>query len=120
MIICISGDRNRKDIYEKKIRKDISSFVGVENVFFIFGDCTGVDTIAKNICEEYKLPFKVFTAKWHKYGKAAGYKRNNKMIKRNPDIVMAYHSDIANSKGTKMCVELARKKNIKVIIDDCL
>lgn len=44
--------------------------------------------------------------------------RNQKMLDDNPDIdiVIAFHSDLENSRGTKDMVNRARKKGIKVCI----
>ena len=119
MIICITGDRNTKDKYKVQLRKDISSYAGIENICFIFGDCRGVDTIAKELCIEYKIQYKVFIAKWDKYGKRAGYKRNLKMIKKKPDLVIAYHDDIGNSKGTQMTLNLAKQYKVPNILKPC-
>lgn len=59
----------------------------------------------------------IYFAEWNKYGKSAGPIRNKKMIDEgNPDIVIAYHDDIENSKGTKNMITQAKDKGIKVQI----
>jgi hypothetical protein len=55
-------------------------------------------------------------ADWTKYGKAAGPIRNQEMLDMDPDLVLAFHSDLDNSKGTKDMVARARKKGVKVIV----
>jgi len=55
-----------------------------------------------------------YPAEWEKYGRAAGYIRNEEMIKENPDVVLAFQVD--NSKGTQHTIDLAREKGIKVIV----
>ena len=36
--------------------------------------------------------------------------RNKKMLDMNPDLVIAFHDDIENSKGTKDCIKEAEKR----------
>ena len=56
----------------------------------------------------------VFSAEWHKHGKAAGPIRNTLMLQQKPDLVVAFHDDIDSSKGTANMVKKARKANIEV------
>jgi hypothetical protein len=55
-------------------------------------------------------------ADWEKYGKAAGPIRNAEMIRRHPDLelVLAFHDNLAISRGTRDMVVLADKKGIPV------
>jgi hypothetical protein len=82
----------------------------------IHGAAKGADTIAGNIAN--KLGFQVVSvpAEWEKYGRAAGPIRNKIMLNMEPDLVLAFHSDIENSKGTKNMVEIARKKGVETIV----
>lgn len=84
----------------------------------IFGDCTGVDTSAKEVCEEYKISYQVYFADWTQYGKAAGPIRNKQMIDSKPDLVLAFHTNLTKSKGTKSTIKLAKQAKIPVEIYD--
>lgn len=54
-------------------------------------------------------------AEWKKYGKRAGIMRNQKMFdEHHPDLVLAFHKNIAESKGTKHMMEYAKKKGCPV------
>lgn len=106
-IICISWERNTKCFYQN-IESDI---LDNKDSIFVFGDCSGVDECAKKICEKYKIKHKVFKANWKRYGKSAGPIRNSKMIGFS-DKVLAYHSDLEKSKGTKNLINLAKSRNI--------
>lgn len=60
---------------------------------------------------------KGFPADWKRYGKAAGPIRNQQMIDEGkPDLVLAFHENINESRGTKDMVARARGIGIKVII----
>jgi len=57
------------------------------------------------------------SAKWDKFGKMAGPLRNSTMIHcYEPNLVVAFHNDIANSKGTKNMVNQAKLAGIEVKI----
>jgi predicted Fe-Mo cluster-binding NifX family protein len=55
-----------------------------------------------------------YPAEWEKYGRGAGYIRNEEMLKENPDVVLAFQ--VGNSKGTQHTIDLAKKKGIRVIV----
>ena len=57
-----------------------------------------------------------FPAKWDLYGRAAGPIRNQEMLDvGKPSLVVYFHSDLKDSKGTKDMVERATKSGIEVI-----
>ena len=57
-----------------------------------------------------------FPADWNKYGKAAGVLRNQQMLDEgHPDLVVYFHKDIENSKGTKDMIIRAIDANIRTI-----
>ena len=124
MKILVTGDRNWTN--EKRMREVI---LGIEEnlyyynhpgeldtLFFIHGGARGADRLAGKIATEAGWTVKVVTANWEKYGRAAGPIRNQEMLDMNPDLVIAFHDDLANSKGTKDMVNRAKKKGVKVIL----
>lgn len=57
-----------------------------------------------------------YPADWERYGKRAGYIRNQRMLDEGtPDIVMAFRSE-GESRGTDMMVGLARKAGIPTYV----
>jgi len=90
----------------------------------IVGDAKGVDLLTFNIAKE--KGFKVNTANegkrykadWDRHGRAAGILRNIVMLDQKPDLVIAFHPDLEKSKGTRHCVEEARKRGIKVEVNN--
>jgi len=113
MRIIVAGDRNwkRMDIIERELKKFPSGTI------VIHGDAKGADTLGGFVAD--KLGFKVipFPAKWKIYGKGAGPIRNQQMLDEGkPDMVLAFHENINESKGTKDMVNRARGIGIKVEI----
>lgn len=78
------------------------------------GMCRGADVMCRVVAQELGIEVKDFPAKWDKYGKAAGAIRNVEMIEQNPDLVVAFHSNLKKSKGTKNMVELAVTRGVPV------
>lgn len=111
--ICITGERKKDSEFYDKIKSLITAH---NPTLCIFGDCTGVDTLALKVCRELSISHQIFYANWRKYGTHAGPIRNTEMINNKPDLVLAFHSDYENSRGTKGTVKLAKKNNIPVEI----
>jgi hypothetical protein len=81
----------------------------------IEGGATGADTMGRE--EAWKLGLPVFTmsANWVFQGRSAGPIRNRWMLKYGqPDLVLAFHLNIDDSKGTKDMIKAAKRSNIKV------
>jgi len=121
MRILVCGDRNWIDrTHMMNILDD--TFNSGDTL--IYGCCRGADNIAYDILRQYKTPtgdmdinIKPFPADWDKYGKAAGPIRNQQMIDEGkPDIVLAFHNNIAKSKGTMDMIKRANAAGIEVRI----
>ena len=115
MKILVCGDRDWTD--KELIRKELSDWYKLfPDLEIIQGGCQGVDIMAKECCYELGIPCETFEADWVKYGKSAGPIRNRKMLDQKPDLVLAFHSHITKSKGTKDCIFEANRRGIEVRI----
>ena len=116
MRILVCGDRNWNDWKYLEAALDIINDATPISVI-IEGEAKGADSFARNWAESRNIPVEKYPAEWKRWGHAAGPIRNKQMIEEGkPDQVIAFHSDITNSKGTKNMVELATKNNIPVFI----
>ncbi len=82
----------------------------------IHGCARGADTMAGEWAEEIEIGVQKFPAQWSKFGRAAGPIRNRQMLDEKPSLVVAFHDNLKESKGTKDCVEEARRRGIKVVV----
>lgn len=58
-----------------------------------------------------------FPADWDKYHRAAGPIRNSQQLKEGmPDLVVAFHHDLSQSKGTADMVRKARAAGVPVVV----
>lgn len=110
VLVCGSRNWSKKRTIEK-----VLSRLNVQTV--IEGEASGADTLAKEVAEENGIPVEGFPAKWDKYGRRAGPIRNQRMIDEGaPDLVLAFHEDFFNSKGTRDMVKKARNAGLPVRI----
>jgi len=80
----------------------------------IHGAARGADSIAGEVATELGHTVEVYPAQWNTYGRAAGPIRNNQMLDTKPDLVIAFHADLSQSKGTAHCIKEAEKRGIIV------
>jgi len=109
--VLICGDRYWND--KELLSQHLNRFVNTSTLF-ISGGCSGADLLAEKYANEYNIPIKVYYANWSKYGRAAGPIRNDEMLKENPNLVIAFHSHLEQSKGTADTIKKALAKNIPV------
>lgn len=104
--LAIVGYRDFED-YEK-FTKIVNNEVNIKNIeCIISGGCSGVDKMAEKYASDNKIKCIIFKADWKKYGKSAGPRRNNEIVKE-ATMVIALPSH--NSKGTLNTIETAKKK----------
>lgn len=84
-----------------------------EDVEIVSGGARGADALGERYAKERGYALKVFTADWDKYGKAAGYIRNDEMSQYGDALISFWDGE---SKGTGHMIELANKRGLKVKI----
>lgn len=86
-----------------------------EKLIIIEGKARGADTLAFEWAFTYLVTCLEFPAEWQKYGRRAGVMRNQQILDEGkPELVIAFHPDIAQSKGTKDMIARAKKAGIPV------
>lgn len=87
----------------------------------IHGAAPGADEIAGFMGQRYKVEVTPHPAEWSTYGHKAGMIRNKVMLHERPHIVLAFHNNLAASKGTADMVQiaLADKRPVFRIAADC-
>lgn len=71
--------------------------------------------MAKAVAQSQGYTVESYPADWKRYGRAAGPIRNRQMLEEGkPDLIIAFHSNLAESRGTANMVKIARKAGIEV------
>lgn len=112
--VLVCGDRHWYDrvfifnALDKVHRKEGISLI-------IEGGAKGADHDGQLWALSREVQYVTVSAEWDKYGRAAGPHRNQKMVDEwKPDLVLAFHDDLAHSKGTADMIQRATKAGIEV------
>lgn len=112
MRVLICGDRWWTD--RNLIRKAIRQLP--RTAIIVHGAARGADSLARQVAEAEDYEAEPHPAKWHRYGRAAGPIRNKEMLDSGINMVIAFHDNLENSKGTKDMVEQAKRAGVPVHI----
>jgi hypothetical protein len=112
--VLITGDRNWNCVLlAKKIVRRLVARHG--EVTIIHGCCRGVDLSFAEACRTLRVNTEEHAADWSR-GKREGPDRNLRMIKSEPDFVIAFHRNIRESRGTANCVGQALVHKLRVYL----
>ena len=122
MKILVTGSRHWTD--RKTIERELKKYSFTNPLLPPFkqppilfhGACEGADTIAGEIGKSLGWKVDPHPAHWDILGLAAGPSRNQHMVDHDPDICLAFHSDLGKSAGTADCVRRARSVGIPVTV----
>ena len=114
--VIIAGTRDFNDY--AFLKKNVDYFLqGInpnnEEIEIVSGNARGADKLGERYAKEHNLPVKLFPANWDKYGKQAGYLRNQEMA-NYADMLIAFWDE--KSKGTKHMIDIAKKQDLTVIV----
>lgn len=109
--VAVTGDRQWGSDRYPTVRLTLEA---LEPAYVILGDARGVDALAHAACEELDLEHVVEIADWRQYGRGAGPQRNARMLDHQPDLVVYFHDDLESSRGTRNCVDQARRRGIAI------
>ncbi len=87
--------------------------INTEPCEIISGGANGADQLGEQYAQRHLLSLEVIKANWKKYGKSAGYKRNEEMAKK-ANILIAFWD--GSSKGTGHMIDLALKYKLNVFV----
>jgi len=125
LAILVTGSRrfgNRRQLYAV-LDKHLESYHRPE-ILVIHGGATGADTKAGDWAKANKVLCLKMPAHWDVYGRAAGTKRNLKMLdflkflrkRGHPCVVEAF--PLPGSRGTHHMIRVAQEANFKVNIHE--
>ena len=116
MKILVTGDREWDDIMT--VVETLEKFPS--GTIIVHGACRGADNTCAAIAEDLGFIVRPYPADWVKFPRAAGPIRNQQMLDEEHrddepiDQCIAFHNNMAASKGTKDMVKRAEKANIRV------
>lgn len=108
LLVCGSRTYTNKEVI-RQVVKDLDPDT------IISGGAKGADSLAEEVADELGIYCEVYLAEWDKYGKSAGPRRNERMLRLGkPDMVVAFF-DKERTRGTSHMVRIAREAHIPVL-----
>ena len=109
MRVLVTGDRDWTDLVV--ILDRLSELPS--GTVIIHGACRGADKLAGEAAQLLGFSIIEYPAEWGKYGRAAGPIRNRQMLEEGqPNLVLGFHDNISESKGTKNMLAISEKAGI--------
>jgi len=108
MKVIIAGSRDFNDYGLLTYICNIEIKPGDE---IVSGRARGADALGEKYAIEHGYPKRLFPANWRKYGKSAGYRRNEEMAKYGDKLIVFWDG---KSKGTKHMIDLAEMYNLEI------
>lgn len=106
-VVAVVGSRDYDNTQHPTIEEVVAELASsAPNVTVISGGARGVDQRAAAAARQHGLTVREYPADWDRYGKRAGYLRNEEMVKA-ADMVIAFWD--GQSRGTRHTIDLARK-----------
>lgn len=114
MRTIIAGSRSITD-YKTVLTaiREAVNLGGIRPTHIISGGAIGPDQLGERFAREFEFPIEFHKAEWDKYGKRAGYLRNEEMAKVS-DALIAVWDGV--SKGTKHMITLAKKYKVRTYV----
>lgn len=114
IIICSSRDFCDTKIFNETM-KNLRINAERSDIEIISGHARGADRMGEIFAKENNIRLKIFPAQWDKYGKSAGYRRNDQMLQyalQEHAIVIAFWD--GTSRGTKHMIDTSRRIGAEV------
>ncbi len=115
MKLIIAGGRDFTDTNRMiaELQKLVESGEITDSPELVCGMARGADMLAYSLWANNKMPIHNFPANWDKYGKSAGFRRNQEMGEFADAAVCFWDG---NSKGTKHMIDIMNKLNKPVYV----
>ena len=123
-VVLVCGDRNWTSLI--KVSRAVNEEHKLQPItYLVEGGAGGADSLGNFAAKQLGIQTVTCDANWEYFGKAAGPIRNQKQLDLaaalvnggnllSSLLVLAFHPDLKNSKGTKDVVNRAKKAGVKV------
>lgn len=109
--VVIAGSRgfsNYKLLYEK-CNEILREKRKTHNIIIISGHARGADLSGEKYASDMGFDLEIFPAEWKKFGKSAGFRRNEQMAEVADGLIAFWDG---KSHGTKHMIDIAEEKGI--------
>ena len=111
--VIIAGSRGFSNY--RLLREQCNKFLRekrkTSNIIIVSGHARGADFYGEKYAQDEGLDLEIYPAQWNKFGKRAGYRRNEQMAEV-ADALIAFWD--GSSRGTKHMIDIMNEKNLLV------
>lgn len=112
MKVIIAGGRDFFDYEFLSMKCDVILH-GKPTVEIVSGTANGADRLGERYAKEKGHTVKQFPAQWDKFGKSAGYKRNQQMADY-ADLLIVFWD--GKSRGSKHMIDIAKSQGLTISV----
>lgn len=111
--VIIAGSRGFSNykLLKEQCNKFLREKRKTSNIIVVSGHARGADTLGEKYAQDEGFALEIYPAQWKKFGKRAGYRRNEQMAEV-ADALIAFWD--GSSKGTKHMIDIMNEKNLLV------
>ena len=106
MKLLIVGSRSITDF-------DLTPYISKNINTIISGGASGVDTLAEQYADKYRLSKMIIRPRYDLFGRVAPIKRNEQMVDMADAVLVIWDG---HSKGSQYTIEFAKRKNKPITI----
>jgi len=118
MRLIIAGGRDFSDYPRLAgVAKEVLHGLKRRNIEIISGTARGADKLGAQFAKAHQLHLTEMPADWQRFGKSAGYRRNEAMAeyaKQSHGMLLAFWN--GSSKGTYHMINLANKHGLRSVV----
>ena len=113
--VIIAGSRGFSDykLLKEKCNEFLREKKKTHNIIIVSGGARGADKLGEKYAQDWDYDLEIYPANWNKYGKSAGFKRNEQMAEVADGLIAFWNGE---SKGTKHMIDIANEKGLDVRI----
>ena len=112
VLVCGSRDFNDRGLVDAKL-DEVRERLGGVPMRVISGAARGADRLGAEWAARNGVPCDEYPADWDRYGRSAGYRRNEQMLTEGqPHLVVAFPQ--GESRGTRMMMQIASQAKVAV------
>jgi SLOG family YspA-like protein len=116
LLVCGSRDWTDADLLADVVDRLVAEH-GRVGVVLIEGGARGADRLAGELARARGWQLETYPADWQRHGRAAGLRRNARMLHEGrPERVLAFTDDLTSSRGTADMVRRARAAGLPVLV----
>jgi len=111
--VIIAGSRGFSNyrLLHEQCNKYLREKRKTHNIIIVSGHARGADLLGEKYCEDEGFTLEIYPADWKKFGKRAGFRRNEQMAEV-ADALIAFWD--GKSHGTKHMIDIMNEKNLQV------